>query len=137
MDHRKLGCRLHGMSPRLDILASVLMQYILDLAAKGFFPRLSLARDMANQLPASCDKPRVASLWASNFVKLGPELRGCFWRKYNYQRAKYKDPVIICGWFEFVRHTIAKYRLQDVDVDNFDETGFMIGVISTATVVTS
>ena len=52
VDHRKLGSRLHGMRPRRDILAnlrkvtdleeSVLVQYILDLAAKGFPPRLSM-----------------------------------------------------------------------------------------------
>ena len=47
-DHRKLARRLHGMQPRCDIIAnsrklsnleeSVLVQYILDLAAKGFPP---------------------------------------------------------------------------------------------------
>ena len=45
--------------------------------------------------------------------------------------------MIIRSWFELVRNTIAKYGIQDTDIYNFDETGFMMGVISTATVVTS
>jgi hypothetical protein len=36
-----------------------------------------------------------------------------------------------------VRNTIAKHGIQDADIYNFDETGFMMGVISSAMVVTS
>ena len=36
-----------------------------------------------------------------------------------------------------MRNTIAKYGIQDADIYNFDETGFMMGVISTGMVVTS
>ena len=146
-DHRKLGRRIHGMRPRRDIPAnsrkltdleeSVLVQYILDLAAKGFPPRLSVVGDMANRLLASRDAPPVRTRWASNFVKRRPELRTRFQRKYDYQRAKCEDPEVIRGWFELVRNTIAKYGIHDADIYNFDETGFMMGVISTATVVTS
>jgi hypothetical protein len=44
---------------------------------------------------------------------------------------------VIRSWFELVRNTITKYGIHDVDIYNFDETGFMMGVISTAMVVTS
>ncbi|KFZ19854.1 hypothetical protein V501_00444, partial [Pseudogymnoascus sp. VKM F-4519 (FW-2642)] len=145
----------------------VLVQYILDLAAKGFPPRMSIVEDMANRLLATRDAPRVGSRWASNFVKRRVELRTRFQRKYDYQRAKCEDPEVICGWFELVQNTIAKYGINDVDIYNFDETevicswfelvqntiakygindvdiynfdetGFMMGVISTAMVVTS
>jgi hypothetical protein len=36
-----------------------------------------------------------------------------------------------------MRNIIAKYGIYDVDIYNFDETGFMMGVISTLIVVTS
>jgi DDE superfamily endonuclease. len=36
-----------------------------------------------------------------------------------------------------MRNIIAKYAIAESDIYNFDETGFMIGVISTATSVTS
>jgi hypothetical protein len=147
VDHRKLGRRLQGIPSRRDISAnsrkltdleeSVLVQYILDLAAKGFPPRVSVVEDMANRLLAIRDQPRVGTRWASNFVKRRPELRTRFQQRYDYQRAKCEDPEVIRGWFELVRNTIAKYGIHDVDIYNFDETGFMMGVISTGMVVTS
>src|ERR1700722_654656 len=147
VDHRKLGQRLLGIPSRRDILAnsrkltdleeSVLVQHILDLAAKGFPPRMSVVEDMANRLLATRDAPRVGTRWASNFVKRRPELQTRFQRKYNYQRAKCEDPEVIRGWFKLVRNTIAKYGINDADIYNFDKTGFMMGVISTAMVVTS
>ena len=76
------------MQPRRDIIAnsrkltnleeSVLVQYILDLATKGFPPQLSIVEDMANRLLATRDAPRVRSRWASNFVKRRIELRTRF-----------------------------------------------------------
>ena len=36
-----------------------------------------------------------------------------------------------------MKNTIAKYSICDADIYNFDETGFMMGVISTGMVVTS
>jgi hypothetical protein len=147
VDHRKLARRLHGMRPRRDIPAnsrkltdleeSVLIRHILELATKGFPPRLSIVEDMANRLLATRDSPRVGTRWASNFVRRRPELRTRFQRRYDYQRAKCEDPEVIRGWFELVRNTIAKYGICDEDIYNFDETGFMMGIISTAMVVTS
>ena len=60
-----------------------------------------------------------------------------FQRKYDYQRAKCKDPDVIRRWFELVKNTIAKYLICDADIYNFDETGFIMGVISTGMVVIS
>ena len=39
-------------------------------------------------------------------------------------------------WFRLVKNTRAKYGIPDEDVYNFDETGFQMGVIGTAQVVT-
>jgi hypothetical protein len=147
INHEKLSRRRRGMRSRRDIPAnsrkltdleeSVLLQHILDLATKGFPPRMSIVEDMANRLRTTRDASRVGIHWASNFVKRHPELRARFQRKYDYQRAKCEDPAIIRSWFELVRNTIAKYGINDADIYNFDETGFMMGVISTAMVVTS
>ena len=57
-------------------------------------------------------------------------------RKYDYQRALCEDPKAISNWFRLVENTRAKYGIPDEDVYNFDETGFQIGVIGTAKVVT-
>ena len=48
-----------------------------------------------------------------------------------------EDPKLICSWFTLMRNTIAKYSIVDADIYNFDETGFIMGVLLTAIVVTS
>lgn len=60
----------------------------------------------------------------------------CF-RKYDYKRALCKDPELICGWLALVRNTIVKYGVAESDIYNFNEPGFMMGIISTGMVVTS
>ena len=141
-----LARRLKGIPSRQDTIAnsrkltnleeSTIIQYILDLDARSFPPRLSSMQDMANRLLADRDAPPVASRWASNFVKRHKELTTRFTRRYDYQRALCEDPKLIRDWFELVRNTVAKYGILEEDFHNFDETGFM-GMISTTMVVTS
>ena len=147
VDHQKLSRRRRSMQPRRDILANsrkltnleeeVLIQHILDLSAKGFPPRISVVEDMANRLLATRDQPRVGKHWVSNFINRRPELRTRFQQKYDYQRAKCEDPEVIRGWFELVRDTIAKYGIVELDIWNFDETGFLMGQITSTLVITS
>ena len=69
VDHCKLGERLRGVPPQRAILANsrkmtdleetVLVEHILDLAAKGFPPRLCVVEDMANRVLATRDGGRV------------------------------------------------------------------------------
>jgi hypothetical protein len=92
--HYKLSSYKLGIPLRRDIPANsrkltdleelVLVQYILDLATKGFPPRMSVVEDMADRLLATRDTQRVGTRWASNFVKRRPELRIRFQRKYDY-----------------------------------------------------
>ncbi|KAJ0126560.1 Uncharacterized protein HZ326_30333 [Fusarium oxysporum f. sp. albedinis] len=91
---------------------------------------------MANKLLADRDAPPVGKRWASNFVKRQPDLKTRRFRRYDYRRAKCEDPEVIRGWFVLVKNTIAKYGIQVSDIYNFDETGFMMGMISTGMVVT-
>ena len=98
---------------------------------------MSIVEDMANRLLTTRNAPRVGSRQTSNFVKRHIELQTRFQRKYDYQRAKCEDLEVIYGWFKLIQNTIAKYGINDVDIYNFNETRFMIGVISTAMVITS
>jgi hypothetical protein len=139
--------RIHDQTSRRDLSAnsrkltnqeeSVLVREVLDLDSRAFPPRLDSIGDMANKLLADRGAPHVGLRWASNFVKQQPELRTHFTRKYDYQRALYKDPVMISAWFQLVRNTMAKYGIDKSDMWNFDETGFMMGVILSAMVVTT
>ncbi|RKK48720.1 hypothetical protein BFJ67_g7192, partial [Fusarium oxysporum f. sp. cepae] len=147
VDFSTLARRRRGQSSRRDIIPnsrkltdleeSTIIQYVLDLDSRSFPPRLRDVEDMANKLLADRDAPPVGKRWASNFVKRQPELKTRRFRRYDYKRAKCEDPEVIRGWFRLVRNIITKYGIVESDIYNFDETGFMMGIISTGMVVTS
>ncbi|PHH54914.1 hypothetical protein CFIMG_007618RA00001 [Ceratocystis fimbriata CBS 114723] len=119
-----------------DLEEETIVKFIIDLDSRGFPPRLRGVEEMANKLLADRNASPVGKRWASNFVKRQPDLKTRFNRRYDYQRAKCEDPTIIRDWFRLVEDTIAKYGITLVDIYNFDETGFMMGLIASGMVVT-
>jgi hypothetical protein len=111
--------------------------YVIELSTRVFPPRIRGIEEMANILLCVRGAPPVGVNWASNFIKRQPELYTHWVRKYDYQRAKCEDPKVIRPWFTLVRNLKAKYSILDEDLYNFDETGFMIGVIFPGMVVTT
>lgn len=144
---RTLTRRLAGIQPILgkrdsqrpltEFEEEELVQYILDLDSRGFPPRIECVRDMANLLRATRRADPVGKNWPYRFVRDQPMLRTRFSRVYDFQRALCEDPELIGKWFELVANMRAKYGIPDSDLYNFDETGFMMGVISSSMVVTS
>lgn len=139
--------RINGMTSRRDSIPnsrkltpeeeSALIQYIVDLDSSGFPPRPQSIQEMANLFLTDRGASPVGKNWTSNFITQHPGIKTKFSRKYNYKRAQCEDPVIIMAWFELVRITIAKWRILEMDIFNFDEAGFMMGIIAIAKVVTS
>ena len=129
-DTRPSSCRLSELEEQ------AIVHYILDLDARGFPPRIVNVEDMANTILESRDAQRVGTRWASTFVNRQPELKMRLSRAYDYQRALCEDPEKIKAWFALLRNMKAKYGIQDEDVYNFDETGFMMGQITSMMVVT-
>ena len=119
-----------------ELEKKVILRYILDLDARGFAPRLASVEDMANLLLESRGALRVGKNWAYRFIQRQPELKTRFNRAYDFQRALCEDPELIGAWFRLVENMRAKYGIVDSDFYNFDETGFMMGIISSAMVVT-
>jgi len=78
-----------------DLEEQTIVQYIVELYTRAFPPRLGGVEDMANQLLRVRDAPPIGKRWAHNFVKRQPELRTRYTHRYDYQRAKYKDPKVI------------------------------------------
>ncbi|KAJ3469895.1 hypothetical protein MRS44_003960 [Fusarium solani] len=146
VDERRLRRRQQGIQSRRDTIQKsrklsdleeeILIHFILDLDSRGFPPRLRGVKEMADQLLADRDASPVGTRWAHNFVKRHPDLKTRFFRKYDYQRAKCEDPIIIRNWFRLVGNTIAKYGIRSDDLYNFDETGFLMGMIASGMVVT-
>jgi hypothetical protein len=78
----------------------------------------------------------VGKNWASNFVNRRPELRTRYSKRYDYKHAQNEDPKVLREWFNTVQPVIAGTGIQQEDIYNFDETGFAMGLISTAKGVT-
>ena len=139
--------RRNGMTARSDYVPnskklskteeSVIVNYALDVDARGFQLNYDMLRDIANKLLSDRNQAHVGINWPSRFVQRTPELRTRINRKYDYQRALNEDPEIIRAWFRLVHNMKAKYGILDEDTYNFDEAGFQMGVIGTRMVITS
>jgi len=103
---------------------------------RGFAPRLADVEHMANYILESRGVQRVEKLWAHPFVQRQAELKTRFNRGCDFQRALCEDPQLIGTWFRLVSNMRAKYGILDCDFYNFDETGFMMGIICPSMVVT-
>jgi len=126
----------HGMLKMTPTEEETLIRHILDLDSRGFPPRFDHVRDMANLLLATRRARAVGKQWPYNFVRRRQELRTRFSRAYDIQRALCEDPALIEAWFRLVHNMRAKYGIQDTDFYNFDETGFIMGIICGSMVIT-
>jgi hypothetical protein len=121
---------------------ATLVQWILSMDERGLPPRADTVRQMADLLlkkrssANEQNSPTVGKCWVRNFVRRHDTLQSRYNRRYDYQRAKCEDPALIQDWFRLVQNTIAKYGIHEDDIYSFDETGFQMGVISTAKVIT-
>jgi hypothetical protein len=114
----------------------VIVQRVLDSSLRGIPVSKADVREMAdNLLKDRAGKP-VGKNWVDNFIKRTPELRTRWSRLYDRQRAACEDPALIRPWFTLVQNMKAKYGIIDEDMWNFDESGFLMGKISSQLVVT-
>jgi hypothetical protein len=122
-----------------DIEEESLQKWILSMDSRGAAPRPSTVREMADLLLAargSTPPLSVGENWVTKFVKRHPILSSRFSRGYTYARAKCEDTRIISEWFSLVQKTVTSYGIDPDDIYNFDETGFAMGLIATAKVIT-
>jgi hypothetical protein len=146
---KTLRRRVNGINARRDSVPTnrklttteelTLIEWILSMDQRGLPVRSDSIRQMANlllQKRSQNNMLTVGQRWVYNFVQRHDSLQSKYTRKYDYQRAKCEDPTIIRDWFRLVRNTIEKYGILEEDIYNFDETGFQMGVISTAKVIT-
>lgn len=144
--------RLKGVLPKRGMPATtrkltrqeedILVRWVLDIDSRGYAPRVSDVARKANLLLServrgtSTPPPIVGVNWATKLIRRRDDLSSEYFRKKDYQRALCEDPKIITDWFRLVQNMKLKYGIVDADMWNFDETGFQMGVISTARVVT-
>jgi hypothetical protein len=110
-----------------------LLERIKTLDNNSYSPTLPLVRDMANLLLRKrLPTESVGVNWLRRWAGRHDDLIAKYLRKYDYQRAKYEDPEILTKWFNLVDIIIKRYGIITNDIFNFDETGFQMGVITTA-----
>ena len=80
-------------------------------------------------------KATIGELWVNCYIQHRPELQSKYTHQYDHQHAKCENPKLIEGWFICVHETIQKYGNAEKDIYNMDETGFQMGVASTAKVI--
>jgi hypothetical protein len=114
----------------------IIVQYVLDLDSRGYPPCLSAVEDMANHILDNKGTRHVGKHWVQRFISRRPEFKVRFTRVYDLQRALCEDPELISKWFTLFKDTCEAYRILESDIWNFDETGFMIGIITSHMVVT-
>lgn len=85
---------------------TAVVQYILDLDARGFPPALGDVRVMADRILASRGSRRVGKQWPYRVVQRRDELRTRCPRTYGYQRALCEDPDLLSGWFRLFFDTL-------------------------------
>src|SRR4051812_49171518 len=99
---------------------------------RGASPQPTTVQEMSNILLASQGSDRVGKNWVPNFLRRTPELKYRFSRQYRYHQAKQEDPKVIREWFNIIERAISTYGILPEDIYNFDETGFAMGLIATA-----
>ena len=113
----------------------MIVQHVLDLALRGVPPSKAIVQDMANKLLQERNGKPVGKNWVDNFVKRTPELKKRWSHPYDCQQAACKDPAVIQPWFSLVQTMKEKYSIADEDTWNFDESGFLMGKITSQLVV--
>lgn len=106
-----------------------IVRRILELDTPGIGATRTMVHEMANDLRAARGKEPVGKYWVDRFTKRTPEIKLRRSRPHDRQRALNEDARVITLWFKLVEDTKAKYGILDEDTHNFDETGFMMGVI--------
>jgi hypothetical protein len=122
--------RIKGIQPKLGSVASnyCLMpvqeesfkQWILSMDQSSMSPRIGTVQEIAGILVAQRVEPVVVKLiginWVQTLVKRHNDLRFKFNQKYDYQCAKYKDPVFIRSWFKRVQDMKIQYGILDDNI---------------------
>ena len=139
--------RYHGAKPPyvINIAKRNLTQFEEDIIAKrvinldscAFPPRMRYVEKMANILLRARNTSPIGKNWASSFIRRRPDLRTRLNRRIDYQRVLNEDPIAYRAWFKLVSDTIEEHDILPEDIYNFDETGFLMGMILTYMVIIS
>lgn len=110
---------------------AALLAWILRLQAWGWPPRVEQVRSMANELLlAKGDTNDIGINWPQKFMKRHTEIKTAYIPPLDKERAMAQDPTILSGWFDLYLQLKTEFEVDERDIYNMDEKGFMQGVIA-------
>jgi len=127
--------RKQRLSPEEE---SVLVKWITRLQVWGWPARVEQARFMAEDLlRAKGDSKPLGINWTQKFLKRHKQLKTKYIPPLDKERALAQDPYILSDWFQLYQRIKAEFNVQDSDIYNMDEKGFLQGVIAKLKVMLS
>ncbi len=93
---------------------------------------------MANELLLKKgDRKSIGINWPQKFMKRHPSIKSAYIPSLDKERVIAQDPTILQDWFQLYLRVRSEYEVQDCDIYNMDEKGFMMGVIAKLRVMIS
>ena len=115
------------LSPKEE---TVLENYIRRLQRWGWPGRVEHIKEMAQELCKAKGDTKVLGInWIQKFLRRHPEIKSKYIPPLDKERALAEDYSILNHWFELYHQIKQKHNVQDQDVYNIDEKGFMQGVV--------
>jgi len=137
---RKSRTQSHEMAQILsNAEENTLVRWISRLTITGFPATPMLVKEMADEIrlrrvqvassriPTSTEIPPIGHEWIYRFQKRHPELKTCYSRQLESNRAKEATPENIQAWFDAFRTRLIERKYELDDMYNMDETGFGVG----------
>ncbi|KHJ32976.1 hypothetical protein EV44_g3566 [Erysiphe necator] len=112
-----------------------IVKYIIDLDAKGYpakyediTPMAQIILGLKNTNPQT-NVRKLGTKWPYRFVKRRPVIKAKLSRGLDYKRYMMENIPILEKWFDQEKDVVDRYGIQPGDIYNFDESGFMMGVV--------
>ena len=117
---------------------AAILAWVLRLEAWGWPPRIEQVRFIANEiLLIKDDKTPIGVNWPQKFMSRHPQVMTAYIPPLDKERAMAQDPKVSSGWFDLYLRIKTEYEVDERDIYNMDEKGFMQGVIAKLRVMIS
>ncbi|KAI9037196.1 uncharacterized protein KD926_000769 [Aspergillus affinis] len=112
-----------------DRQVKVLISHINRLSEKGLYISFEMLRNLAHEISGN----RPGKQWPSRFIKrYSDDLISRYTTGIDSSRKKADSALNYALYFELLTRKISEYDIQQEDIYNMDEKGFLIGMLSKA-----
>ncbi len=114
------------------------MDWIKRLQNWGWPTRVEQVRFLTQELcQKKGDDAPIGINYTQKFMNRHKDLKSKYIPPLDKERANAQDPVLLQGWFELFQQTKTRFQIQEEDIYNMDEKGFMMGVVAKLKVIIS